>query len=99
MADRSGSEHGGPLAAPYAILLKAFVENRLRGDGFETVYIRLYKSDPTRWTPDHFSILDGIFFDLEDFDGGFSVTADAIDEEELRLRAGRALDRLVELAN
>ena len=47
----------GPVA-PYAVLLRLFVDRRLTADEFELVFLRLYKLDPTAWPPELFDVLD-----------------------------------------
>lgn len=89
-----------PAIAPYAILLRLFIDGRITGEEFEVVFLPLFKQDATDWPPDTFDVLDSFFADVDDFcpDPALRVKVAGIDEEELRHRASVAFERLSEQA-
>lgn len=82
---------------PYAILLGLFVDGRVSGEEFEILYVTVYKSDATSLSSASLEVLDGLFFDLEDFDGGHRTDARSISESELHGRVQVALNRLMSI--
>lgn len=86
--------------APYAVLLRLFVDQLVSGEEFEVLFLPLYKQDPTQWPPDIFDVLDGLFADVDDFcsDERLRAEVGGIDQSELRRRAAAAFDRLSALA-
>jgi Bacterial self-protective colicin-like immunity len=89
-----------PSTTPYAVLLQLFVDGRLTAQELEVLYLRLYLKDDTMWPEDVFLILDGFFADVDDYAPDQKVRAEVggLDDEALRRRAERALDRLREIA-
>ncbi len=77
-------------------LIADFVSGAVSADQFETTYLAQYKADPTLWTQDLFDILDGLFFDVDDYvsDAELRAEAGGLDGPELRLRAEVALRQL-----
>lgn len=86
--------------APYALLLRLFVDGRLTADEFELVFLRLYKLDPTEWPPDLFDVLDTLFGDVDAYcaDDEIRREVGGLDAGELHERAALALGRLEKLA-
>jgi hypothetical protein len=86
---------------PHRVLIAEFTAGDISADQFETRYLAQYKADPTRWTPVLFNILDGLFFDVDDYVGDAKLRARAggLDGEELRARAQVALRRLDEYSS
>ncbi len=99
MAEPWWSSWVGPVA-PYAVLLRLFVDGRLAADEFEVVFLRLYKLDPTAWPPNLFDVLDGFFADVDAYcaDDALRTEVGGIDADELKQRAAHTLSRLRELA-
>jgi hypothetical protein len=64
------------------------------------MFLPLYKADSTDWPQEIFAVLDGFFADVDDFcpDPALRAAVAGIDEGELRIRAGLALERLRDLA-
>ena len=89
-----------PAVAPYAVLLRLFVVHRISADEFEVVFLRLYKSDATSWSPELFNVLDGLFADVDDYcpDPVLRGSVGGLDEEALRDRCTAALAKLQEFA-
>jgi len=89
-----------PAVAPYAILLRLFIAGAMSADEFEVVFLRLYKSDATDWSPELFEVLDGLFADVDDYcaDPSLRESVGGTDEEALRVRCEVAVDKLRELA-
>lgn len=90
-----------PALAPYAVLLRSFVDGRLSADEFETVFLPLYKNDGTAWPGPEFRILDTLFGDVDEYCGDDELRADVggLDAGELAARAGRALRALEDLTS
>jgi hypothetical protein len=88
-----------PAVAPYAILLRLFIDGRMGADEFEVLFLRLYKLDPTDWSPELFEILDRFFADVDDFCGDDSIRQEVqgLDEATLRNRAGETIDALARI--
>lgn len=89
-----------PAVAPYAVLLRLFVAHRISADEFEVVFLRLYKSDATSWSPELFNVLDGLFAEVDDYcpDPVLRGSVGGLDEDALRDRCTTALTKLQELA-
>jgi hypothetical protein len=85
---------------PHRVLIAEFVAEDISADQFETRYLAQYKADPTRWAPDLFDVLDGLFFDVDDYVGDAELRAQAggLDSDELRARAQVALRMLDQYA-
>ena len=86
--------------APYAILLRLFVDGRMTAEEFEVVFLSLYKNDPTDWPGETFDVLDRLFGDVDDFvaDDRLRTETGGIDAEELRRRASATFDQLKKMA-
>jgi len=86
--------------APYAVLLRLFIDGRVNAEEFEVVFLPLYKNDATSWPPEIFDVLDGLFAAVDDFcaDAVLRAEVSGMDEAELRRRAEIAYQRLAELA-
>ncbi len=78
--------------APYLVIMRQFIAGSITGEEFETVFLPLYKRDPTRWPADIFRVLDGVFADVDDFvfDAGLRNTVGGLDENALREKVERA---------
>ena len=87
--------------APYALLLRLFIDDRVTGEEFEVVYLPLYKNDATSWSSEIFDVLDGFFADVDDFCADPVLRSEVVglDEIELRRRAEVTCDQLTELAS
>lgn len=89
-----------PAVAPYAVLLRLFVDGAMSADEFEVVFLRLYKADSTDWSPDLFRLLDGLFADVDDYcpEPRLRRSVGGLDEKALRANCKLALAELKELA-
>lgn len=72
-------------------LIAAFSEGRLNGLEFQTLFLALYKLDPTHWSPEGYEILQEVFYAVEDYD----ETSDG--EVELRAKLAPVLERMPRL--
>ena len=87
-----------PELAPYTALIEAFVEERIRPLEFESLYLRLFKNDPTMWPQEIFQVLNRLFSDVDAYFANATLRGpDNLDEEQLRRRAEEALKRLQEV--
>lgn len=84
--------------APYAVLLQLLVNNRISGDEFETLFLPLYKGDPTKWPQEIFVILDQLFYAVDDYNRDPELRDNDVDGNELKSRASLALAQLGKLA-
>ena len=86
--------------APYAVMLRLFIDGRISADEFEVVFLRLYKVDPTDWPADLFDVLDTLFADVDAYCAADEIRAEVqgLDADQLRERAAHALSRLEQLA-
>jgi Bacterial self-protective colicin-like immunity len=84
----------------YVILIRAFLEGRLTGGEFQMLYLAAFKSDNKHRPSDIFSILDGLFADIDNYcsDDVVRQRVGGIDEEELRARTQTAEARLSDVA-
>lgn len=89
-----------PAVAPYAILLRLFVDGRMSANELEVVFLRFYKLDPTDWSSELFDVLDSFFADVDAYCGedGLREVVHGLDETTLRERAGETFDKLQRLA-
>lgn len=85
-----------PTVAPYAVLLRLFVDDRISPDELEVVFLRLYKADPTAWSDPIFDVLDRFFAEVDDYcpDPALRDGVHDLDGDELRRRAQIALECL-----
>jgi hypothetical protein len=85
--------------APYAVMLRLFVDGAMTADEFEVVFLRLYKQDPTDWPPEIFNLLDGFFADVDEYCGEDDLREEVhgLDEQTLRERARATLYGLRDL--
>ena len=95
MAEQWWASYGTALA-PYLVLLRLLIDDRISGAEYELLFLRMYKKDPTLWSDDLFQILDGLFADADEFSADVLLRADAngIGELELKRRASIAYERL-----
>ena len=82
---------------PYWFLIEAFVEDRLSAPEFESLYLRLFQYDPTRWH-ELYDILHPLFTDVD------AYTSDALlrgpgdlDDRQLKEQAVKAKKALEEV--
>lgn len=97
MAEYWWEQEGWPAdLAPYVIMIRAFMDGRLAATEFETLFLVTFKRDATQWSDDVFRVLDALFSDVDDYhpDARVREQTGGIDDEELRSRAGSALNRL-----
>ena len=100
MADQWWSSWDG-VVAPYAILLRLFIDGRMTAGEFEVIFLSLYKNDPTDWPGEIFDVLDRLFGDVDDFvaDDRLRTETGGIDADELRHRASATFDQLKKIAS
>jgi hypothetical protein len=81
---------------PHRVLIEQFAAGDISADQFEEKYLAQYKADSTHWDSAVFDILDGLFFDVDDYVGDADLRAEAggLDRDELRARAQLALRKL-----
>ena len=86
--------------APYVVILRVFTEGRMTATEFETVYLRLYLDDPTRWPDDLFGVLDGFFTEVDRYCENPVIREETggIDDVELRAFALELLHQLIAFA-
>lgn len=84
----------------YAVLMRAFVENRLTGPEFQVLYLAVFKSDSRHRPHEIFAVLDSLFADVDDYccDDELRLRAGGIDESQLRERVRSAEKRLAAVA-
>ena len=88
-----------PSLAPYAILLSELVRGAISADEFEVVFLRLYKLDPTEWSPEVFDVLESLFAGVDDYcaDATLREKVGGLDADALRRHCALALEQLREL--
>ncbi len=81
---------------PYVILIRTFIEGRIAAPEFETLYLVLFKRDPTHRSADVFGVLDRLFADVDSYvlDPTVRAEVNGLDVDQLRLGASDALERL-----
>jgi len=78
----------------YIELIEGFLEGSIPAATFERRYLDHFQADQTRRDEELFDVLDGLFAAVDAYCGDDELrphVKGAIDESELRLRAGRAL--------
>jgi hypothetical protein len=95
---RSNFDEWQPDLIPYAILMQAFVDDRLYALEFESLYLTLFKNDPLMRLGAVFGILDHLFADVDAFCADEHLRdEDDLNEKELKDRVRRALGELRQL--
>lgn len=89
-----------PTVAPYAVMLRLFIGGAITADEIEVLFLRLYKLDPTDWSPEIFNVLDTFFADVDAYCGDDALRREVngLDEGTLRDRAQSAFEDLRLLA-
>ncbi|MGA8788852.1 MAG: colicin immunity domain-containing protein [Paenarthrobacter sp.] len=80
--------------APYAVLLRLLVDDRITADEFEALFLPLYKGDSTKWPEEIYEILDQLFYAVDDYNRDPALRDNDVDEKELTSRATLALGEL-----
>lgn len=80
---------------PYILLIRAFVEERLRAEEFEMIYPFMVAGDATFRPDDVYCVLNDLFIDVDAYCSDPSIrAADELDEGQLRQAAESALREL-----
>lgn len=87
-----------PAVAPYAVLMRLFVDGRISADEFEVLFLPLYKGDSTRWSAEIYGILNGFFYAVDDYNRDPDLRGNEVDANELRRKAALVLQDLAKLA-
>lgn len=85
----------------YTRLLKDFVSKKISALEFEQNFLQLFKAETSFFSKKEFQILDKLFGDVDAYCSDPDLIEDPefdLTEEELRLSAKEALDKLGELA-
>lgn len=80
-------------------LLRRFAEQQMTAPDFEAEYLTMFKTDTSQTTDSEFEILDEVFADVDDYvsDPELRQRAGGLDDEQLRGRVQRNLERLLAL--
>ena len=79
----------------YTALMRSFVEGGMTALEFESAYLSLFKNDSTLWSGPEFTILDGLFADVDAFVADPTIRDEGdLDEAQLKDRASEALAKL-----
>ncbi|MDH6245492.1 colicin immunity domain-containing protein [Mycobacterium sp. OTB74] len=86
--DGAGPRETTP-AAKYWSLIADFIAERISADDFETAYLKLFKDDADLVAGREFTLLEGLFFDVDDYVGDPELRSRAggLDGDQLRSRA------------
>lgn len=74
--------------------MRAFVEQRITAVEFETVYLALFKDDPTQRDPRIYRVLAALFHDVDDYFPGESDADRETADEVLRAQVMRSIEEL-----
>jgi Bacterial self-protective colicin-like immunity len=82
--------------APYAILIRSFLEKRLTSREFQLLYFALFQSDTKHRPHEIFEVLDSLFADIDRYvyDDELRQHVEGFDESQLRERVRSAEKRL-----
>jgi Bacterial self-protective colicin-like immunity len=85
---------------PYAILIRAFLEERLTSREFRALFFALFKSDEKSRPQAIFDILDGLFADIDSYvyDHDLRRRIGGLNEQQLRERVREAENRLAAIS-
>jgi hypothetical protein len=88
-----------PALWPYIALFGALLERRMTMPEFETIFLAMYKSDPTPWPPAVFNTLETVFGAVDEYceDDDLRREVDGLAEEDVRAEVERSLARLREM--
>lgn len=86
-----------PTLADYQKLLSDFISRSISTKQFEQEYLEMFKSDSTIHSEEVYSILNGVFLDIDAFQDDPALRGErGIDEATLRLCVERGLKSLNE---
>ncbi len=79
----------------YTNLIRDYLNNRISTKCFEYTYLKLFKEETREMSSEEYSIINGLFMDVEAFcDDPTLRDANDIDEHELRKRCQIAFKKL-----
>jgi hypothetical protein len=85
----------GLSVSDYTILIRAFLDGTIDGPTFESRYLELFKSDPTRRPEPIFAALDRLFAAVDCYVSAPELRDPGdLDEEQLRAKAAETLRKL-----
>lgn len=85
----------GSYLEPYLVLVTAFVEGRLTGQQFQTLFLFMYQNDGSRHAQDVFATLNAVFYEAEDYCEDPALRSEvSLDEPGLRATLRPRLDDL-----
>lgn len=80
---------------PYRILVTAFVDGRLTGQEFQTLFLFMYQNDGSQHTQAVYTTLNAVFYEVEDFCADPALRSGvSLDEPGLRAAVRPRLDDL-----
>lgn len=81
--------------APYIALIESFLDGRSSPLTFEREYLEKFKGDGTDWPEAEYEVLNELFSDVDAFCADLELRDPGdLDEEQLKQRARKALERL-----
>lgn len=80
----------------YRELIEAFVQEKISADDFETDYIRTFTNDKCQVPGSEFTVLEKLFFDVDDYvsDPELRDSPEDLSGEQLRERAAATYSKL-----
>lgn len=94
MAERERSVEA--MLRQYRELIEAFVQEKISADDFETDYIRTFTNDKSQVPGSEFTVLEKLFFDVDDYvsDPVLRDSPEDLSGEQLRERAAATYSKL-----
>ena len=80
---------------PYIDLVEKFITDQIDAQGFEKLFLELFKKDSTQFNEREYEILNNLFYDVEDFCANPDIRDDEdLDEKQLKTRSKKHLEKL-----
>ncbi|MCV6983994.1 hypothetical protein H7H78_00540 [Mycobacterium shinjukuense] len=86
------------MTAKYRELISSFINREISAQHFESSYLALFKHGKDQFPGPEFNVLEGLFFDVDDYVADPELRRDVhgLDDEELRACAREAYRKLYE---
>ncbi len=80
---------------PYIDVVEKFIADQIDAQGFEKLFLELFKKDSTQFNEREYEILNNLFYDVEDFCANSDIRDDEdLDEKQLKTRSKKHLEKL-----
>lgn len=80
---------------PYVRLIESFANDQIDGEQFEKSFLEMFKNDSSQFNEQEYEILNGLFYDVEDFVADPAIRDEGdLDEQQLKTKSEVHLKKL-----